>query len=113
MLVNDPDAAHFEIDPARVDLAAEFRRAPRGPHSDALQRVLHRMRWQAPGGRYALVAIDPGRRWMLARIPDRRDAPIETFPNTVFTDTAEAEWMIFRLRWRELTGRTLPEDAGA
>jgi hypothetical protein len=112
MLVNDPDAAHYEIDPARLDLAAEFRRAPRGPHSDELQRVLHRMRWQSPGGRHALVAVEPGRRWMLARIPAHRDEPLETFPNTVFTDIAEAEWLVFRLRWRELTGQDLPEDLG-
>jgi hypothetical protein len=113
MLVNDPDAAHYEIDPTRLDLVAEFRRAPRGPHSDELLRVLHRMRWQSPGGRHALVAIEPGRRWMLARIPARRDEPVETFPNTVFTDIAEAEWLVFRLRWRELTGHDLPEDFGA
>ena len=50
MLVNDPGSAHWEIDPARLDLATEFRRAPRGPHSDDLQRVLHRMRWQALTG---------------------------------------------------------------
>lgn len=112
MLENDPDAAHYEVDPQRLDLAAEFRRAPRGPHSDELQRVLHRMRWQSPGGRHALVAIEPGRRWMLARIPAGRDEPIETFPDTVFTDTAEAEWLVFRLRWRELTGHELPVDPG-
>lgn len=110
MLVNDPASAHWQIDPARLDLAAEFRSAPRGPHSDDLQRVLHRMRWQSPGGRYCLVAIDPGRRWMLARIPQARGVPVETFPNMVFTDIAEAEWMVFRLRWKALTGQALPED---
>ncbi len=110
MLVNDPASAHYEIDPARVDLAREFRAAPKGPHSDELQRVLHRMRWSAPGGRYVLVTLEPGRRWMLARVPAVRGRPIETFPNQVFTDPAQAEWHVFRLRWRELTGHDLPDD---
>lgn len=110
MLVNDPAAAHYEIDPRRIDLAREFRAAPAGPHSDELRRVLHRMRWGAPGGRYVLVALEPGRRWMLARIPPHRGAPIETFPNLVFTDLAHAEWHMFRVRWHELTGQDLPED---
>jgi hypothetical protein len=47
---------------------------------------------------------------MLARIPPARGTPIETFPNLVFTDLAEAEWHVFRLRWRELTGDDLPDD---
>lgn len=110
MLLNDPAAAHYEIDPRRVDLAHEFRAAPKGPHSDELQRVLHRMRWSAPGGRYVLFALEPGRRWMLARIPPTRGTPIETFANQVFTDLGEAEWHVFRLRWRELTGQDLPDD---
>lgn len=110
MLLNDPASAHWQIDPTRLDLAAEFRSVPRGPHSDDLQRVLHRMRWQSPGGRYCLVAIEPGRRWMLARIPQARGVPMESFPNMVFTDIAEAEWMVFRLRWKALTGQELPED---
>jgi hypothetical protein len=43
MLVNYA-AAHWPVDPTRLDLVDEFRRKPRGPHSDALQKLLHRMR---------------------------------------------------------------------
>jgi hypothetical protein len=110
MLLNDPADAHFEVDPARLDLAREFRAAPRGPHSPDLQRVLHRMRWSAPGGRFVLVALDPGRRWMLAEVPLDRDLPMRTFPDRVFTSLAEAEWHVFRVRWEALTGAALSED---
>jgi hypothetical protein len=65
MLEIDPAAAHYEIDAQRIDLVEEFRRAPRGPHSDELQRVLHRMRWAGEDHRYCAVVVEPGRKWML------------------------------------------------
>lgn len=111
MLVNDPEAAHWPVDPARLDLVEEFRRKPRGPHSDELQKLLHRMRWSGVGRRYVLVTLEPNRRWMLGRLPGRRGAPVETFPNRVFTSLADAEWAVFALRWEALTGQTL-EPAG-
>jgi hypothetical protein len=109
MLVNDPDAAHYQIDPSRLDLVEEFRRKPRGPHSDELQKILHRMRWSGPGGRWVLIALEPNRRWMMGRLPGRRGAPVETFPNRVFTRIEDAEWEVFRMRWEALTGNVLPE----
>ncbi|MCC7273836.1 MAG: hypothetical protein IT561_14295 [Alphaproteobacteria bacterium] len=109
MLVNDPASAHYEIDPDRVDLVAEFRRNPKGPHSDGLRKVLHRMRWSGAGGRYVLVVLDPGRRWALGRLPERRGAPVELFRNQVFDDVGTAEWHVFKLRWQALTGRTIED----
>jgi hypothetical protein len=108
VLVNRPDTAHWPVDPARADLAAEFMRQPRGPHSHDLQRLLHRMRWSGVGRRHVLVVLEPGRRWMLARMPEGRGQPVETFPNQVFTSLADAERHVFRLRWEALTGQALP-----
>lgn len=105
MLVNDPRAAHWPVDPGRLDLVEEFQRWPRGPHSDELQKLLHRMRWSGVGQRHVLIVLEPGRRWMLAQLPGRRGAPIRTFPNQVFTDLAEAERAVFLMRWDALTGR--------
>ena len=109
MLVNDPDAAHYPIDPSRLDLVEEFHSRPRGPHSDALQKVLHRMRWSGASGRWVLITLEPNRRWMLGRLPGERGVPIETFPNRVFTRIEDAEWEVFRMRWEALTGNRLPE----
>ncbi len=109
MLVNDPAAAHFQIDASRLDLVEEFRAKPKGPHSDALQKVLHRMRWAGVAGRWVLITLEPNRRWMLGRLPAQRGKPIENFPNRVFTSVEDAEWEIFRLRWEALTGTKLPE----
>ncbi|HEY8612770.1 MAG TPA: hypothetical protein VIL69_15975 [Roseomonas sp.] len=112
MLVNDPEAAHWPVDPARLDLVEEFRARPRGPHGDELQKLLHRMRWSGVGRRYVLIVIEPNRRWMLGRMPGKRGAPIETFPNRVFTDLAEAEWAVFVMRWEALTGQRIENAEG-
>ncbi|MGE0717444.1 MAG: hypothetical protein AB7P02_18500 [Alphaproteobacteria bacterium] len=109
MLVNDPAAAHYEVDPDRTDLVEEFRRNPKGPHSDELRKVLHRMRWSGVGGRFVLVVVDPGRRWALGRLPERRGAAVEVFRNQVFDDVRDAEWHVFKVRWQALTGRTIEE----
>ncbi|MBP0496146.1 hypothetical protein [Roseomonas indoligenes] len=113
MLVNDPAAAHWPFDPSRVELALEFRRRPRGPHGDSLQKLLHRMRWNGDaerGARWILVVVEPNRRWMLAELPFRRNQPVRTFPNEIFTSLAEAEWEVFKRRWAALAGNPLPES---
>ena len=107
MLINDPGAAHYEVDPDRLDLVEEFRRSPKGPYSDELQKVLHRMRWSGVAGRYVLITLEPGQRWMLGKLPGTRGTKIETYPNQVFTSLADAEWAVFRIRWQVLTGREL------
>jgi hypothetical protein len=37
----------------------------------------------------------------------RAGDPIEVVPGYVFQSEEEAEWVVFKLRWRELTGREL------
>src|SRR4051812_7306759 len=111
MLVTYPEAAHWPVDPSRLDLVEEFRRKPRGPHGEELQKLLHRMRWAGDPdspGRFVLVVTEPGRQWTLGRLPRQRGKPIELLPNRVFGSIAEAEWEVFKLRWEALTGATLP-----
>ncbi len=105
----------YEIDPKRKDLAREFRARPYGRHSAELQRVLNRMRGGANPGRYVLICTKPHREWVLGRLGAHRGAPITTVPGYVFTSHAEAEWTVFKLRWKELTGQELllEEDEGA
>jgi hypothetical protein len=107
MLFNDPKAAQYHVDGDRADLVEEFRRNPRGPHSADLQKVLHRMRWAGVAGRYVLITVDPGKRWMLGRLSEKRGEPIETFPNRIYTAPVDAEWDVFCIRWKALTGREI------
>jgi hypothetical protein len=107
---SDPDALRYVIDPARLDLVDEFRNHPLGVHSPDLRRLLARMRWGRPQGRLVLVVVEPGKRWRLARVPQRRGDPMPFVDDTVFTSLEQAEWHVFRIRWQEMTGAPLPAE---
>jgi hypothetical protein len=100
----------YEIDPDRLDLAREFRERPYGRHSGELQRVLNRMRGGANAGRYVLICTKRHREWVLGRMGANPGDPIERVPGCVFYSWEDAEWGVFKLRWRELTGRALELD---
>jgi hypothetical protein len=86
---------------------AEFRERPYGRHSPDLQRILNVMRGSPLKGRYVLVCTRPFRDWKLARHPGVRGRPVEIVEGHVFRSRAEAEWAVFRLRWKDLTGEEL------
>jgi hypothetical protein len=97
----------YEIDPGRVDLAREFKARIYGRHSGELQRVLNRMRGGPNAGRYVIICTKRHREWVLARMGERPGDPLEPVPGPVFGSKAEAEWVVFQRRWRELTGHEL------
>jgi hypothetical protein len=85
----------------------EFRTHPVGPHSPNLQRVLNAMRSAPLRGKYVLVCTKPHKEWVLGRLPGERGKPVELLPDQVFHSLADAEWTVFRLRWKEHTGTDL------
>jgi hypothetical protein len=103
----DPASSIWPVDPDRLDLAREFRACIRGPHSEDLRRLLYRMRTGPLAGKYVLLVIEPYRQWAIGRLGAMRGAPIERVDNRVFTALDDAEWAVFALRWRDLTGREL------
>jgi hypothetical protein len=76
-------------------------------HSPGLQRVLNVLRSGPKAGKLVLVEKQPFRRWVLARLPARRGEPVRELEGQEFTDLVEAEWTVFRMRWREHTGTEL------
>lgn len=92
-----------------AELYAEYCRTPIGAHSPNLQFVLQHFRMAPCAGKYVLVAIEPHRRWKLAKLTGRRGDPVR-LEDTEFTDLADAERHVFRLRWQALTGVTLGEN---
>jgi hypothetical protein len=99
----------FQLDPARIDLAEEFRRNPYGRHSGELQRVLHLFRTGPFLGKYVLIR--ESRNWPLrVRLARFGTTPHDsvTYTGDEFTSYAEAEWAVFKLRWKEHTGQDLP-----
>uniref|UniRef100_UPI0031D3D304 hypothetical protein n=1 Tax=Inquilinus sp. TaxID=1932117 RepID=UPI0031D3D304 len=101
----------YEIDPSRLDLAREFRSRPFGLHSPELQAVLIRMRSLPIEGKHCLIVLEPRARWLLARMEGQPLRPVPV-PGIVFTDLAEAEWAVFKLRWHALTGHDLAAALG-
>ncbi len=100
------EAAIYPVDPDRTDLAREFRARIRGPHSEELRRLLHRMRATPIRGKYVIVIVEPFRTWRIGRI-NERNQPVEAVDNRIFDNLDEAEWAVFELRWRDLTGTVL------
>lgn len=107
MQLYDPATSIYQFDGHRADLAQEFKDNRHGPHSEELRRILHRMRTMALEQRYCVVVIEPFRRWALARLSGRRGVPPQIFADRIFTSLAQAEWEIFKLRWRQLSGIAL------
>lgn len=97
----------MEPDPTRLDLAREFKQQPFGRHSPDLQYLLHRMRSYDSTGHWMLVMTQPHAQWTLARMAAGGRAP-PRLTNVTFTSLAEAEWHVFKLRWKDLTGQELP-----
>ena len=100
----------YTIDPERIELAREFRGRPFGEHSPDLQYLLNLMRRPNRDTPFhVLVMTEPHRRWTLALMePGAAAAPRLT--NTVFTSLEDAEWHVFKLRWKALGGEDLPID---
>jgi len=101
-------AMTYRIDPERdLPLAREFMAEPIGFHSPNLQRLLRAMRGGPLQGKYALYKSKPGHEWMLMQLSGRRDEPPVMHEDVVFSSLDEAERQVFRLRWKQLTGRDL------
>ena len=98
----------YKIDPRRDrEVVDEFRQNPIGHHSPNLQRVLNALRSGPLKGKYVLVCTKPFEEWVLALHPGERRKPIEILREHRFTSKEEAEWAVFRMRWKEHTGEDL------
>jgi hypothetical protein len=95
----DPDRDRAHID--------EFRRRPLGSHSPGLQRVLNAMRFDPSGRQVILVCRKPFAEWVLGMMPEKREEPLSIEGEPVFTSIEQAEWEVFRRRWRAITGESI------
>lgn len=90
-----------------AQLAHEFRARSHGRHSAELQRVLNCMRSEPFAGHYVLVRECKDLPYRLARLGPTPADPI-SYTGDTFATLEEAEWAVFRLRWRKLFGTDLP-----
>ena len=98
------------IEPPDLALAREFRERPYGIHSPGLQLLLNAMRRGPHRGRWALYCSKPAEEWMLIQLSGERGKPVTFHPETTFGTFEEAEWHVFKLRWKAMTGRDLELD---
>ena len=99
--------SRYQISDADLVYAAEFKDRPQGYYSPGLQRVLNVMRGGPKAGKYVLVVQEPFKKWVLGRLPAERGLPVEILGSHEFTDLRDAEWTVFKLRWKAHTGREL------
>jgi hypothetical protein len=92
-----------------AQLAQEFRARPHGRHSADLQRVLNRIRSEPFAGRYILVQERKDQPYQLAQLGATPSDPI-SYTGDTFVTLAEAEWAVFKLRWRRLFGSDIAID---
>jgi hypothetical protein len=90
-----------------AQLAHEFRAQPHGRHSADLQRVLNRMRSEPFADHYILVQERRHQPYRLARLGATPADPI-SYTGDTFVTLEDAEWAVFKLRWRKLFGTDLP-----
>jgi len=93
--------------------AEEFRKTPVGHHSLGLQRLLTVFRGEALAGKPFLLCVEPFRRWVMALHPGVRGKPFKILRDKVYRDRNEAEWDVFKARWKRHTGEPLGDEAPA
>jgi len=97
----------YRVTESDLVFAAEFKKQPIGYHSPGLQRVLNALRGGPVSGKYVLLVLEPFKRWALGQLPGVRGMPVEVVEGQEFTDLNDAEWAVFKLRWRAQTGKAL------
>ena len=101
--------SRYQITERDLQYAREFRSNPLGTPGPGLQRILNLLRGGPKSGKYVLIVKQPFRLWGLGRMPAGRGQPVEILNDWEFTDLAEAEWAVFKIRWTAHTGQDLEE----
>jgi len=97
----------YQIDPDRLDLLEEFKARPFGEHSPDLQYMLNQLRRDTGDEFPVLVMTKPYEQWTLAWMKTGVIAPPRR-TNTTFDSIEQAEWEVFKIRFKAATGRDCP-----
>ena len=98
----------YQVTEKDLYVVDEFMENPIGHHSPDLQRVLNTLRGADVKGKHCLVCTKPGREWQLAQLSGVRGKPVKMLDKT-FDNVEDAERYVFRLRWKQHTGKALPK----
>ena len=87
-------------------LIQEFRDNPIGHHSPELQQLLNKLRGAPMEDKYCLVVTKPAQEWQLAKTTGIAGKPVKILSQK-FTSLEDAEWYVFKKRWKAMTGESL------
>jgi hypothetical protein len=100
----------YRLTSSDAKLLPEFLERERKDFSLELRRLLNRLRLVPIAQREVIVAVEPGKKYRLARMGERRGAPVSYLDDRVFTDHKRAEYEILKMRWRRLTDLPLGQE---
>ena len=89
-----------------AELIEEFRHNPIGHHSPELQQLLNKLRGAPMQDKFCLVVTKPNREWQLAQTTGVAGKPLKILKQK-FTSLEDAEWYVFKKRWKAMTGESL------
>lgn len=98
----------YKIQSEDRSVVDEFRQNPIGNHSPRLQRVLNLFRGAPMAEKYVLICRKSHEEWVLGQLTGKRGEPI-MMTNKVFYSISEAEWYVFRQRWKHYTNEELKD----
>jgi hypothetical protein len=98
----------YRITESDAALLAEYRRVPKKQHSLELRRLLNRLRIEPMAGKIVICVREPHKSWYLATMGNRRGEPVRPLGNRLFTNLADAEWALLKLRWEKHSGMPFP-----
>lgn len=97
-----------KIDAKATHLADEFRANPLGPFGPELQHVVNIFRNEPLAGRHILIHDRQRQTYVLGELTGVPGEPVIRHEDPVFESPEEAEWHVFKLRWKKHTGHDLP-----
>ncbi len=97
----------YKISNSDLTYAEEFKNQTFGYHSPGLQRVLNVLRGGPLEGKLVLIVIEPYKRWALGQLTSKQGDPVKLMEDQEFTNLEQAEWAVFKMRWKLHTGKEL------
>ena len=100
----------YEIKKKDIVYAYEFRENLYNKnyyHSPSLQRILNLLRAGPIKNKEALYKDSKKKIWYLVTLPAYRGQKFKINYKISFSNTIDAEWYVFKKRWKKHTGKTL------
>lgn len=100
----------YTIKKSDIHLAAEFKKnlfEKNFYHSPSLQRILNLFRSNSKEKKYVLYKPLNKKIWYLSNLPNKRGKKIKINYKIAFNNILDAEWYVFKKRWKKHTGKNL------